>query len=163
MRFVDHPTCNFDLNSPKGLEDKVGTLRAEVAMDPELGPRMKSFWKPTAEEIALLQADGFVTLTVFGRGHPVVAIGAEGPVEAPPAEVMCGGSVYQAPDASWKIVGTPWPSVGRLVDILYVKELVRRLKPAKARLASLAGAEPVWHDEDGAVLLFQPIFWKDVQ
>lgn len=35
-----------------------------------------SFWKPTAEELAVLNAGGAVTLEVCGLSHPPVMIGA---------------------------------------------------------------------------------------
>jgi len=40
------------------------------------GQRMISVWKPSAEELALLNAGGGVELTVLGVQHPVVSLGA---------------------------------------------------------------------------------------
>lgn len=44
---------------------------------------VSSYWKPTPEELAELNAGGYVRLTVIGLTHPVVAIGTGQVTELP--------------------------------------------------------------------------------
>lgn len=73
MQFIDHPACNSTFGAPAGTQDSVGALRV-VQGTCELGGRPcnvnVSFWQPSAEELALLNAGEPVQLWVFGRSHP---------------------------------------------------------------------------------------------
>lgn len=54
---------------------------------------IKSFWKPTPEELAALNEGACITLTIIGTRHPPVALKVEtGVVESTlPKEILGGG------------------------------------------------------------------------
>lgn len=61
-------------------EVPVGALAvADVHVDGE--PWMVSEWRPTADELAHLMANGSIYLWIHGRTHPVVGVGTDKAVE----------------------------------------------------------------------------------
>lgn len=74
MNFEHHPSNNMILGAPKGTEDWVSKLPATMMVQDD-GTVIASFWKPTPEELAQLNAGQHVVLYVYGTSHPVVAIG----------------------------------------------------------------------------------------
>lgn len=38
----------------------------------DIGPTMESYWKPSAEDLKMLNEGGHVRLNVYGHGHPPV-------------------------------------------------------------------------------------------
>ena len=73
MNFVPHSSNNMLLAAPKGM-DNCAILPATMMIE-DNQTIIASFWKPTAEELAALNANGHVTLYVWGTMHPPVAIG----------------------------------------------------------------------------------------
>lgn len=78
MNHYEHRLCNGELAPADGdAEQGVDTLpvqRGKIKGSDILVVR--SFWRPTAEELALLNADGAVMLTVFGGTHAPLRVDA---------------------------------------------------------------------------------------
>jgi hypothetical protein len=77
VNHYQHRLCNAELAPADGDEDSVDTLavqRGKIKGTDILVTR--SFWRPTAEELALLNADGAVMLTVFGGTHAPLRVDA---------------------------------------------------------------------------------------
>lgn len=83
MDFVTIPGHTRVLGAPKGWNNEevpVGSLPvAEVVSGGEKW--MVSAWKPSAEELAQLNANGSVHLWIMGNYHPVVGISVDRPSE----------------------------------------------------------------------------------
>lgn len=63
------------LGPAPGTESWCGSLGATMTIDEAHGGVViSSFWKPSPEELALLNANGYVTLNVHGSTHPIVSI-----------------------------------------------------------------------------------------
>ncbi len=75
MEFFKHPLCNHAFTAPPGTEDDCDTLPVVVWADPTFGPASTSFWRPSAEDLAMLNAGGSIGLSIFATGHPVVSMG----------------------------------------------------------------------------------------
>jgi hypothetical protein len=73
MNPIKHPTNNFTFRAPEGMDDCIDLHVTRV--DEQSGKENFSFWKPTPEELAMLNANGCVALSVFGSGHPPVWVG----------------------------------------------------------------------------------------
>lgn len=73
MNPFSHRFCNGELLPAAGDEDAVVPLPVQKGL---LGDMVvtRSFWKPTAIELALLQSGGCVMLQVCGRTHPPLRI-----------------------------------------------------------------------------------------
>lgn len=76
-----HPSNNHVFGAPGGWDqDKLPCSALPVTLGPtdEGGwAGIMSYWKPTDEELAVLNAGGLVKLTVLGRQHPVVSLGVD--------------------------------------------------------------------------------------
>lgn len=72
MNFHQHSTNNMLLGAPPGM-DNCDSLPATMTTEPEI--IIASFWRPTEEELALLNKGGSVVLHVWGTAHPPVALG----------------------------------------------------------------------------------------
>lgn len=76
MDHFKHPACNGALHAPEGQEESVSTLHVCRGFAEEYGCNVvQSFWKPNAEELALLMAGGCVLLSVFGKTHAPLSVG----------------------------------------------------------------------------------------
>ena len=78
MNFVKHPTNNHAFGAPPNWDQQAvpcGTLPVTIEPRDDGGAEITSFWQPSADELIELNSGGLVTLCVFGRGHPVVAMG----------------------------------------------------------------------------------------
>lgn len=75
MNHIKHPLTNFTFNAPPGMNncDDLAVVRGTMD-NPEQTPVIMSYWKPTPEEIAELNAGGYVRLTIVGTGMPPVAL-----------------------------------------------------------------------------------------
>jgi hypothetical protein len=79
MQFTQHASNNAVLCAPADWDHSsvncsaLPITRTQVAGQPV----MVSFWRPTAEELALLNAGHQVSLYVYGTTHPPVSIGVE--------------------------------------------------------------------------------------
>lgn len=79
MNRTQHPSNNAVLGAPIGWDQKdlpCGALPITRTMC-EGKPAVASFWKPTAEELAALNAGGSVVLWVIGETMPPVALCVE--------------------------------------------------------------------------------------
>lgn len=76
MRYIQHPSNNFVLGAPKGWDQKELPCGALPVTRTRVEDQacMVSFWKPSAEDLAALNRGEFITLWVYGEGHPVVAV-----------------------------------------------------------------------------------------
>ncbi|EPR09898.1 hypothetical protein M527_07175 [Sphingobium indicum IP26] len=82
MEAVPHPYVDHRFGAPAGWDEArdgfCGVL--EVHLTTLAGhPAFESLWKPSAEDLATLNAGGTVALYVLGHGHPPVAIGVRSP------------------------------------------------------------------------------------
>lgn len=79
MNKIQHPSNNAVLGAPVGWDQKQLPCNAlpVTRMDWEGRPAVLSFWKPTPEELATLNAGGSVVLWVAGVTMPPVALSAE--------------------------------------------------------------------------------------
>ena len=80
MRATQHPSNNDVLGAPPGatIEEchALPITRVRFELTDEHG--CVSFWRPTAAELALLQAGRSVRLCVLGRTHPPISVGVDG-------------------------------------------------------------------------------------
>lgn len=79
MRKTQHPSNNAVLGAPKGWnqhELPCGAL-AITRTDVEGKPAIVSYWMPTPEELAALNAGASVALWVLGETMPPVALEVE--------------------------------------------------------------------------------------
>lgn len=74
MDIVRHPQTNHVFTAPPGQEAEVSNLPVIIAED-EIGIGLFSFWKPSAEELALLNAGHSIQLGIYHKSHPVVSVG----------------------------------------------------------------------------------------
>lgn len=76
MRFVQHPSNNRVLGAPAGWDQSQATCNALCVTDVDCNgtPAVVSYWQPTAEDIAAMQAGAYVQLWVVGTTMPPVAV-----------------------------------------------------------------------------------------
>jgi hypothetical protein len=87
MNFTEHPTNNRNLGAPAGWDQQAmpcTSLPVTLHEDPAVGPVWVSYWKPSEAERSAIAAGALIELTIFGGGHPPVALSVEGVQE-------CGG------------------------------------------------------------------------
>lgn len=79
MNPTQHKTSNRVLGAPVGWDQKDVPCGAIAIRDGVEGTlrTVTTHWRPSAEELALLNAGGLVTLTVPGISMPPAAIGVE--------------------------------------------------------------------------------------
>lgn len=78
MKHQSHSSNNMILGAPPGMPN-CDNLPATMMVDENDGSVIiASFWQPTAEELAALNAGKPVTLFIFSKYHPPVALGVEG-------------------------------------------------------------------------------------
>ncbi len=81
MNPVHHVSNNMLLGPPTGVsDDDCLTLPATMLIDGTQVPphyTIQSYWKPTHEELAKLNANGTVILSVIGQQHPMVWVHTE--------------------------------------------------------------------------------------
>lgn len=79
MRPTQHPSNTRVLGAPAGWDQQQLECSAlaitDVTVDEQ--PAVVSFWQPSTEELAILNAGGTIALWVFGRDMPPVALHAE--------------------------------------------------------------------------------------
>ncbi len=114
MDIIQHQFCNAERTAPSDMKDDCVTLPVCEYKD-VYGQWQASFWRPSDEEMAILNAGGNICLhvRVGGRQHPVVAMGVE-PVGAKPREdyqtrigkwlVECFGNgiAYDRQERNWR-------------------------------------------------------------
>jgi len=82
MNPTQHPSNNFVLGAPPDW-DQTGpvpcrALAATRALYPNGEPVILSYWRPSAADLAALNAGALLELAVAGGAHPPVWIGVEG-------------------------------------------------------------------------------------
>lgn len=79
MRPTQHPSNNRVLGAPVGWDQDELPCSALAITDMvhEGVPHVVSFWLPTAEELAALNAGGTVALWIVGRTMPPAAVSVE--------------------------------------------------------------------------------------
>lgn len=79
MRATQHPLNNGVLGAPAGMSiEQCHALSVTRCQYEDGTPGTASYWLPSAEELALLQAGMAVRLLVLGGVHPPVALGVDG-------------------------------------------------------------------------------------
>lgn len=79
MKKIQHPSNNSVLGAPPGVPiDQCEALPVTRAVTPDGLMHTISFWKPSAEDLALLNRGQAVRLVVVGTTHPPVHIGVDG-------------------------------------------------------------------------------------
>lgn len=89
----------IDLSPAPGDEDTVGHLMVVRALTAN-GPAQRSFWRPSSAELAILQAGGYVMLTIASGKHPPVSVATLDPTTQEPGTIEdfqcgCGGKVFR--------------------------------------------------------------------
>ena len=78
--FRRHPETNIDLGKPAGWDDQVNgecvTLPAVQAVTTDGLHVYHTFYDPTPEQLARLNAGQPVRLSIYSRSHPVISIDA---------------------------------------------------------------------------------------
>ncbi|MBT2326103.1 hypothetical protein J7E62_27620 [Variovorax paradoxus] len=79
MRPTQHPSNNRVLGAPAGWDQSELPCGALAITDTVVDgmPHVVSFWRPTAEELATLNAGGTVALWIVGRTMPPAALCVE--------------------------------------------------------------------------------------
>ena len=79
MNRMQHPSNNAVLGAPAGWDQEQLPCGALPITRTEWDgmPAVVSFWKPSAEELALLNAGGSVSLWLIGQTMPPAALGVE--------------------------------------------------------------------------------------
>lgn len=79
MKPLNSVNCNRDLGKPKNWTPEMGECESLPIMDyhdEQHNDWMVSFWSPSVEELAQLNAGQAITLGIFGKAnHPVVFVG----------------------------------------------------------------------------------------
>lgn len=83
MKHVAHPSNNAELAPPEGMTpDQCQALTITRLVYDQAGgggiPACVSFWRPTPEQMALLNSGRPVWLSVLGTTHPPLCLGVEG-------------------------------------------------------------------------------------
>lgn len=79
MDILHLSNCNSVIGPPSDMQDgSCSSLPVEVYQDGVGAVWSRSFWKPSQDELAILNAGGVIDLHIraSGRQHPVVAVGA---------------------------------------------------------------------------------------
>ncbi len=79
MNKHQHPSNNAVLGAPKGWDQGELACSALPITRAEFGgmPAVVSYWKPTAEELAVLAAGGSIELAILGRTMPPVMLAVD--------------------------------------------------------------------------------------
>lgn len=83
MDIFNHPRCTHVMGKPSNMTDAQCAGLPVLPFTDELGTSAMSFWKPSAEDLAILNAGGTVALGILGgmQAHPVVFVTVGHPVE----------------------------------------------------------------------------------
>lgn len=79
MRPTQHSSNNRVLGAPAGWDQQELPCSAIALTDAVVDgmPCVRTFWRPTAEELAELNAGVLVALSLIGRAMPPAALGVE--------------------------------------------------------------------------------------
>lgn len=73
MEPIHHQTCNTVFAPAEGTEDHVSTLHVNMHKEYDQTV-LTSYWKPTAEELILLNKGSAIDLSILDDKHPAVRI-----------------------------------------------------------------------------------------
>ena len=78
MNHIHTPRCNFMFTGPKDQKPEalvhIDDLHVQRTTAPDGGPLIRSFWKPSPEELALLNAGCPVSLDIYHFRMPPVSV-----------------------------------------------------------------------------------------
>ncbi|MRW88853.1 hypothetical protein GJ699_02525 [Duganella sp. FT80W] len=79
MNKIQHPSNNAVLGAPEGWNQAELPCEALAITRSEYAgmPVVKSYWRPSAEELAILNAGGSVELAVLGHTMPPVMVSVD--------------------------------------------------------------------------------------
>ena len=79
MNKIQHPSDNGVLGAPAGWDEGELPCNALPATRTHVGdlPAMLSYWRPSVEELAVLDAGGAIALWVLGATMPPVSLSVE--------------------------------------------------------------------------------------
>lgn len=79
MDIVKLDICNLDIGAPSDMQDGSCVPLPVYVSNDEYGQWATSYWKPSEEELALLNQGHVIALHVraTGRQHPVVGLGIQ--------------------------------------------------------------------------------------
>ena len=102
MNKIQHPSNNAVLGAPSGWDQSALECGALAITQLEVGgcPAMVSFWKPTADELADLNAGAAVSLWIYGAAHPPVSVQVEPSADG---QVQHGDTTPVLPPASVQV------------------------------------------------------------
>jgi hypothetical protein len=76
---TQHPSNNDVLGAPPGISiEEVRPLAITRVSYPDGTQGVVSFWRPSAEQLALMNSGRCVWLSVLGHPHPPVMLGVDG-------------------------------------------------------------------------------------
>ena len=80
MNKIQHPSNNGVLGAPAGWDQGELPVNALPVTHTHVGdlPAVLSYWRPSAEELAVLNAGGSIALWVLGATMPPVNLSIEG-------------------------------------------------------------------------------------
>ncbi len=68
MNFIQHQECNGVLGAPPGISiERVRPLPVKRALYEDGTPTIISYWKPSEEDLKILNSGGCVALNVLGQ------------------------------------------------------------------------------------------------
>lgn len=74
MNFIKHPSCNHHFGPPPGISgNDCGTLPVKRWRDPSFGQVLTSFWRPSAQELATLNAGGSIAINLYTNVQPMMS------------------------------------------------------------------------------------------
>ena len=86
MQRTQHPSNNDILRAPPGVPiEECSALPITRIEYTDGTPAVASYWLPTTEELARLNAGKAVALVVLGRTHPPIFVGVDGDPSLPQA------------------------------------------------------------------------------
>lgn len=75
MRFFQDPRCNFVLGAPSGVPiESCTALPVRRAQYEDGTPVVQSFWKPSPEELKMLNEGKPILLSIWGETHAPVSM-----------------------------------------------------------------------------------------
>lgn len=87
MDIIKHPACDSEIGPPADMQDGSCSTLPILRHRDEHGQWAISFWKPSADDLAVMNAGGGIALHVRagGRQHPVVGMSTFEAFEQPTA------------------------------------------------------------------------------
>jgi len=75
MRFTQHPSNNFVLRAPPGVPiEECKALPVTRVVYEDMTPGMRSYWKPSEDDLKKLNTGSVICLEVLGDSHPMVIV-----------------------------------------------------------------------------------------